>query len=109
MSYCVGGAYLFALIETPEVMTKIRGTVNISHHLEDHRRYMIEVLIQRKCSADFNDTLHSMLTEYQRMIADAIQNHSYTGVPQEETDIINGWVFPSALLFTITIVTTIGK
>jgi len=48
------------------------------------------------------------LNAYQVEVNKAIVENQYTGVPKNETDYKNGWDFTSALLFTITIVTTIG-
>lgn len=107
--YCVGGAYLFQHVEMQGVTDAISANANRSQQIEKERADLADRLWMYKWANDYNDTVDKLLTEYQTNISLAIVNNQYAGVAAQVTDFKNGWAFPSALLFTISIVTTIGK
>lgn len=107
--YCVGGAYLFQHIEMQLVQDSLESNVNKSRQIETDRTNLADQLWMYKWSVDYNNTVDKLLADYQSNVADAIQNYGYGGSPTTIDELKNPWAFPSALLFTISIVTTIGK
>ncbi len=108
-AYCVGGAFLFQHIEGGEEEHGLIAGMNRSKQIELERQQLAANLWKHKWSVTYNATVKQLLFEYHSNITKAIEDHGYTGVRINSTDdLTHGWSFPSALLFTVTIVTTIG-
>lgn len=108
-AYCVGGAFLFMHLEGEGEEEALLAGLNRSQEIEEERLELAKNLWKHKWSNKFNATVKTLLDEYHANLTDAIANHGYSGTRINSTDEFTyGWSFPSALLFTVTIVTTIG-
>lgn len=107
--YCVGGAYLFRAVEYDVVEEQNLSYVQTSQDIERNRDKMAEALAMYKWSNDYNNTVEKMLADYQDSVRVAIGRYKYRGIPTTMDDWHNGWAFTSAILFTISVVTTIGE
>lgn len=105
--YCVGGAFMFQAIEYDGDMQKREQDKNMSLDIDVSREKLANDLWKYKWADNYEEAVDEWLDEYHNNISSAIANHKYQGLPMGQ--IVAGWAFPSALLFTVTIVTTIGK
>lgn len=58
---------------------------------------------------NFNETLKQILMDYHQNFSDGVINYDYKGMEVDLSNMTLGWSFPSAFLFTVSIVTTIGS
>lgn len=107
--YCVGGAFIFQYIEYDNLEEINREKSRASYNVEVERSITAEDIYAYRYVNNFNHTVDQLLRDYQATVSYAIKNYQYTGSVANLTDFPNGWRFPSALLFTITIVTGIGN
>lgn len=110
--YCIGGAYLFQAIEYDKFDEYNRNVSKASFDVENSRSAIAEQIYMYKgeSQSDFSDTVDALLEMYQtKIVGDAIVKYRYNGHPVNFSDLVNGWRYPNALLFTISVVTTIGK
>jgi len=114
VAYLVGGAYLFKELETDYAEEYFSNVRAIDDAFSAHRQLLIAdfIDITAMCRntgcADNNSRGFSLLLDlYQETFAYAVQNSGYEGYAPPEK--YTKWSTPSAILFTLSILTTIGK
>lgn len=98
---------MFQAIEYDGDMQRRQQDKNTSLNIEAYREKLANDLWKYKWAENYDDAVEEWLDKYHENISKAIANNRYQGMPMGT--IVAGWAFPSALLFTVTIVTTIGK
>uniref|UniRef100_A0A915KFW2 Potassium channel domain-containing protein n=1 Tax=Romanomermis culicivorax TaxID=13658 RepID=A0A915KFW2_ROMCU len=106
--YVVGGAYIFRLIEYDGFQKSLERHSNVSYQLEENRSALARNIWDIRRQANFSDSVRELMMVYHSQVAKAMQDDYYTGRKKNVTDMRNGWTITSAILFTITVVTTIG-
>ncbi len=119
--YCMGGAYLYGILEAQNELASCEGSQQDSKTLiEDYRTLIFNYL---SFNVTFNPVLEPYITENYTLLdgpeiynvqiqdwlielRDLILENGYGG---EDCDDSNSWQFLSALLWTLTVVTSIGK
>ena len=116
--YCLGGAYLYGILE----MQNLLQTCEMAHGESEQmiQDYSLEIFNYLSYNVTFdpllptgnNDTLldgpdvyNNVVYDYLVQLEKDVISNGYYG---QDCDATNRWLFPNALLWTITVVTSIG-
>ncbi|UJR15786.1 hypothetical protein I4U23_002718 [Adineta vaga] len=107
IAYSVGGAFLFILLEQYIELQKcqqgsLTENVSISNISESMFNY---VTISDEQTSVIYDQIESYLQNFTNDVYERRTDFRYTG---QDCETKSGWSFPSALLFAITVITSIG-
>lgn len=108
--YAIGGAHAFVAIEHPNEMLMYEVKTTRALQVNDATKYMANLFwyYQGRNWTDFmsyNLTVYRDLTKLEAFLISSVQNYGYDGTVYNW---MQRWTVPNALLFTITIMTTIG-
>ncbi|CAF0731179.1 unnamed protein product [Didymodactylos carnosus] len=107
VAYSIGGAFLFILLEQYIELQncqqgKVGENVSVTNLSETMYNYVV-------LSGDNQTVMYDQMEDYLANFTTDIYARKdqlrYTG---QDCDTVSGWSFPSAMLFTITVITTIG-
>ena len=119
--YCIGGAYLYGILEASTELAKCQGNAqdmaalisNYTGNIFNYLTYNVTfnpILLSYTADnstvfLDGPDIYNQVIYDYLIGLRDDALSNGYGGLDCEVT---NSWVFLSALLWTITVVTSIG-
>ncbi|CAF1340530.1 unnamed protein product [Rotaria magnacalcarata] len=107
VAYAVGGAYLFIYLEQYLELQKcqlasLEENIEVTELSETMYNYVIS-------SADNITEIYQEIVDYlENFTSDIYDRKSTYGYVGQDCETVSGWIFPSALLFTISVITAIG-
>lgn len=123
VAYCVGGAYLFNILEAQSELASCEGAqsdslqmiedfqLKIYNYLSFNVTFNPELYSTQTVGLNINDTedgpeiYNRVIHDYLIELRDEILGNGYGG---EDCEKVNSWQFLSGLLWTMTVVTSIG-
>lgn len=117
VAYCVAGGFIFEHLESTNEKEECIKKMNTYNPLQNSTRYkMWEVAKSFGGDPDDEDNIEQALAEYEKLLEkfrDDVIAIGYDGRNCTRMGETDGpgyeWSFPGALLFSVTVVTTIGK
>ena len=104
VGYVVIGGFIFQKIEGKDELTEnfeiLSKTDNLIYEIWNMSKY--EILFHE---ANFTHKIRDKVTLYQRHLVDAIQK----GYKGEDGQVEGKWTYPGSILYSVTIITTIGN
>jgi hypothetical protein len=110
VAYSIGGGFLFQALEAPhEIKEKYR--------ILGERQKTVEFILNEACQLtlendkaieNFTNKVRAYLVMYQDQVVSAVKDSGWDGNDDTDTKALQ-WSFAGALLYAVTVITTIGK